>query len=462
MVFAILANPIRLARVLVYYILISGAPSEKVINQETEPNLVRVNIVTETLGAKNTVEINGKLLTDYSPTIIQSLSATGIVLDNRGHIMTFLGYRWIDIQDHQLRISISNGEGQKWKGKLVGIDQSNGVAVIKLLNGKLAKTPVCTDCEVKDGVTIAVPAIEGPAPSQYGEAQILSVGANPGITGQGNWTVAVNRPFPDVGQPILTMDRQVLGFVASQDPMGALVVYPISQLLSSAEKILKTGSDIRTGWLGVFLIDAPPETGSGIVIRRVEPDSPAQRAGLVPDDLLLKFNGREILDARQFIQLVQSTPIGSEANLEIIRRGKAMDVTALVGARKPLQSQGKLSFNLSGAFGSIFAGMQSAEPGQSSPHLLFGLDTAVLTPFLTDALQMPEQTGLLVTGVAKKMPADLAGIMVGDVIVAIDGQPIVDPLDFASFLQTHNWGPQAVFKVLRRGTEQTITVQIPD
>jgi S1-C subfamily serine protease len=458
---ALLIAPIRLIRILTCCALISGAPSQEIPSQGSEPTLVRVNITTETRGAQNAIEINGKLLTGYDPIIIQALSATGIVLD-RSHITIFLGYRWIDIQDRNPRIEISTSEGQKRKGRLVGIDQSNGVAVIRLLNGKLKRTPVCTQCKVEDGITIVVPVGEGPAPSQYRKAQIISVSADQGIPGHGNWIVALNHPFPDIGQPILTTDHSVLGFVASRDPIGMrTIVFPISQLLSSAEKILKTGGDIRAGWLGIFLVDSHPATGRGIIVRRVEPDSPAEEAGLVADDFLLKYNGQEIQDARQFIQLVQGTAIGSKANLDLMRQGNSMTVTALIGARKSRHDHGRLSFNLPGDLGSPFVGTVP-EPEPVNPRLLFGLDTMVLTPPLADALRMPGQTGLLVIGVAKQMPADLAGILVGDVIVAIEGQPIVDIPSFASYLQTHIWGSRPAIRILRGGIERVIVVQIPD
>jgi hypothetical protein len=119
---------------------------QKAQGADAQPMLVRVNIVSKYRGPKDTVEINGKIVTE-SPIIIQSLSSTGIVLDLNGNVMTFLGYRWLDVQDHDLAIEVI-GAGQKCSGKLVGIDQRNGVAVIRLIGGKLPKTPTCNECEV--------------------------------------------------------------------------------------------------------------------------------------------------------------------------------------------------------------------------------------------------------------------------------------------------------------------------
>jgi len=118
-----------------------------------------------------------------------------------------------------------------------------------------------------------------------------------------------------------------------------------------------------------------------------------------------------------------------------------------------------LSFNLTGSFDLEGRGL-IPELSPPNPRLLMGLSTEMLTPLLAEALQMPGRTGLLVLGVAPDMPAERAGVHVGDIIVSIDGQPITEPSGFASFLQTHAWGTQSVLNVLRKGTEVTILVQL--
>ena len=287
----------------------------------------------------------------------------------------------MDIHDGNARIVVTASKGQKWSGKLVGIDQSNGVAVIQLLEGKLQKTPVCIQCEIKDGVMVMAPMMENPDKSEYREAQVLSVGTGPGSLDPGAWVMKTNRPFPEIGLPILTKDRRVIGFVAGLDPMDMqTVVYPVSQLLSSADKILKQGGDIRTGWLGVFLNTSDSSKGRGVTVLRVEQNSPAQKAGLISGDIVLKIDGREIKDALRFIQLVQNTPIGSEVKLDVIRQGRPVNnMTALVEARKPRQNDAKLSFNLTGALDPTAKGIVP-ELTPRNPRLLMGLSTEMLNP----------------------------------------------------------------------------------
>jgi serine protease Do len=453
----LLAYSIHFARILACFSLLAGSPAK---DPETEPTLVRVNLITEIRDARGMVELNGKILPNYAPTIIQEYSSTGIVLDLKGNILTFLGYRWVDIQSRNPRIEIIGIDGQKWKGKLIGIDQRNGVAVVKLLDGKLERTAVCVQCEIKDGVEIETPVIGDPGISQYEEAQILSVGTRQGIPESKGLTITMSRPFQDIGQPILTLDHRVLGYVASQDSTDMrTVVYPIDQLLSSAKEILRRGGDIRVGWLGVFVpTDSPSGSDAGIVVQDVAAGSPAHKAGLSAQDSLIKYNGREIGNSRQFVQLVQGTPIGSKASLEIIRGGKPMTITAIVEARKSQPNPIRLSFNSPNLFDFPISGMM---PETGEPQRALGVTAYALTPFLANALQMPGQRGLFVANVDKQKPADLAGLIVGDVIVAMDNQPISDAMSFTSFLLTHNWGDRLMLRVLRKGAEHTITIPLP-
>jgi serine protease Do len=454
----------RLIRISIFFSLYVYAPLAApedlgmTSDQGVELSLVRVNIITETRGAKDTVVIDGKLIPNYRPILVQVYSSTGIIFDDKGHIMAFLGYRWVDLQSRNPRIEIATGEKRMHKGKLVGIDQSNGVAVVRVLDGKLKKTPICTDCEIRDGVTVVAPIFEAPGVSQFQEAQVLSVSAGQGAQDPG-WVMSVSRPFPDVGLPILSADHRVLGFVASQDPMGMrTIVYPISQLLSSAEKILRQGGDIRIGWLGVFILDIGDPMGPRVVVYGIDEDSPAQKAGLTAGDLLMKYNGQEVKDSLQFIRLVESTSIGSKVDLNIVRNGTPISVTASLDARKPPHARKKLEFSLPGAFGPPASGKSSASAPQLPWHPM-GIGTEILTPPLADALRMPGQTGLLVVDVAKKMPADLAGIHVGDVIAAVDDQPVRDAQDLASYLLTHSFVPQINLKIFRKGRERNLTVR---
>jgi hypothetical protein len=443
-----------LAGVFALGILITSAPlavcheDREAVNQPAEVALVRVTITSRTRGATDTVEINGKQIRDYSPILIHVIPSTGIVLDKRGYIMAFLGDRWVDVQGKEPSVQITSGEGQKWKGQLIGIDQHNGVAVVRLLDGQLKQTPICSGCGVKDGAIVRAPVSTGPGLHKLYEAQVVSVGTQ-AQTDRGELSITMNRPFPDVGELILDSDYRVLGFVVNQDPAKAqTIVYPIADLLSSADKIIRRGGDIQAGWLGMFITDSGPATANEIKVESVSHDSPAQRSGLAARDVITGYNGQRMNNALQLIRLIESTPIKSRVKLEILRDGKPMTLAAIVEPHKALQVPRKLAFNVP----------ELLIP--PVPRPVVGIEAVMLNSYLANELKTSEG-GILVTGVKEKTPADLAGVLEGDIITAMDGKPIKDALSFSSYLQTLNWGAQLTLKVLRKGSEKTIAVQLP-
>ncbi len=445
----------------------SGTEEEPKGSQEQAENtLVRLNITTESRGASESIEINGKRISNYRPTIIQVFPSTGVVIDEKGHVLTFLGYSWVDMGSRNPRVDILTNEGQKYPGKLIGIDQKLGVAVVASMKGKLRRTPVCLKCEIRDGATVVTPVIEGSGFAQFEEARIVSVASLSDTEQRDGWMLTVNRPFPGVGEPILNTDHQVLGFVAGQrpssdDPMGARsIVYPMSRLLSLAEKIIHVGGDILTGWLGIYPEDYHTAFGNGVLVTQVEDNSPAQKAGLAPEDILLKWNGRQIRSARQFVQLVEDSKIGSKIALEVLRGSKAVNLSTVIEARKPSETFGNFVLNFSN---SVTIPGQEAVPdsGAVQPRPRVGIETVQLTPELADFLHIPGQTGLLVLKVNQHTAANQAGVLVGDVILAVDGERILDPRIFSSHIQSRGWGGRLMLKLLRKGAERTLVIHLP-
>ena len=400
----------------------------------SDPGLVRVNIISEFRVSEGTVILDGKVLRDYSTLVIQDFSSVGVVLDDKGHVMTFLSYRWVDIQSENPRVEISNRDGQILPGKLIGIDQHNGVAVVRATKGKLKKTAVCESCESEDGASVLIPfsSTRDSGGSGFGETRMVSSGGGT----VGAFLAPYPQPLPDISLPVLNRELQVIGLMTGMDSTDAGVVYPVKPLLDSARQVVRTGGNIRVGWLGIMLQDMP----SGVQVQGVEPSSPAQEAGLIPRDFIIRYNNQPVKNALQFIDLVQNSAVGSKAKIEIDRQGKPVNLTAKIRERQLQSAQNRLSLN--------------------SPRPRVGLDATPLTPDLADVLQMPGQKGLLVTGVIPQTPAAIAGVLEGDVVTAMDGQPIFDVDSFDSYWQSHGLGSRLVLSVLRKGMKRTIFVNL--
>jgi len=427
-----------------------------------ESTLVKIEITLTAEGAPQPAVVAGKHLSNYRPKIIQTFPSTGVVMDDKGHIMTFLGYSWVDCEGPNRQVDVVTREGTKSKGKLIGIDQTIGVAVVRsLAPGELVKTPLCLGCTIRDGATIVAPM---PGSSQFIRAQILSVGRGSlPLLRKDGWVITVNRPLPGIGEPILDTSHRVLGFVAGPGPSpdagssNEAVVYLISQLLNSAQKILRAGGDIRTGWLGVGTSIPKSPTDVGVTLSDVLPEGPAQKAGLQANDTITKWNGKEINDDAQFIQMVMDAPIGSTASIEFLREGKRLTTSALIEARKPQQKSDALPFD----FRQFVTFPDVAQPGGGSGGFFMGIGMVQVTPQLAEFLQMPGRTGLFVSSVEPNTPFSQAGVLVGDVIIAVDGQPVRDSSMLLTRIQSLGRSGRFLLKLVRKGTEHSATVQLP-
>jgi serine protease Do len=427
---------------------------------ESESTLLNVTITTEFHGARDALPNNRQMPDKYNPILKQIFSSTGIALDRKGYIMTFLGYGRIFVQKADSRFEIDTKEGRRYDGSLVGIDQGNGAAVVHVPDGDLKSTPVCPDCDISDGTTVIAPVFIGPGGTQFQETQIISIRSSGTAQERESWVLRMNRPFLGIGKPLFTGDGRVLGFIVSQDITGLQnLVYPISELLSSAKKIIEKDGDIRTGWLGVYTDDTPASGGYGVVIDGVEEGSPAQKSGLAPEDIVLRYNNHTIKDVRQFIRLVQDTPIGSRAELEILRDEHPMTLVAVIQSLKFQDGMEYLKGNLQDAFGPIGSVLHNL--GQPF-RLPFGMDVINLTPTLAAEQKIQGKQGLLVVNIGRHTPAELAGIKNRDVILSVNEKPVDNAQDFNSYLRALHPGSTVSMKVVREGSVRTVSIQVPD
>ena len=192
----------------------------------------------------------------------------------------------------------------------------------------------------------------------------------------------------------------------------------------------------------------------------MEEGSPAFKAGLQPGDILKKWNGKELGDAWAFIRSVQETAVGSRATVEVVRRDQALVLPVTIEARKAQPSPERFVFSFPG-----LSGPQAMEPAADSGALRpasVGIDTVALTPKLAASLRLPVGRGLLVSSIDLWRDDESALVRVGDIILAVDGQPALDPDTFSSYIQSRRPGTRISLKILRDGEEKSASFQLPN
>jgi len=98
----------------------------------------------------------------------------------------------------------------------------------------------------------------------------------------------------------------------------------------------------ETAWLGVALA----ENADQVIIARVQPDSPADTAGLLADDVIVSFNGEAVSTAQDLSDKVKAAAAGDTVEIEILRDGEAQTIEATLGSTPARVSRGMLGADL--------------------------------------------------------------------------------------------------------------------
>ncbi len=196
-------------------------------------------------------------------------------------------------------------------------------------------------------------------------------------------------------------------------------------------------------YLGVQLSDIDPDRAAtlklgdprGVEIRQVEPGSPAEDAGLKAGDVLLSYNGENILGAQQLGRLVSETPAGRKIKVQYWRDGKSESTTVTTAEPRP-RVIGIPAGSMTRSRFEMPEFQTMVIPDIPTPLLVWknsmlGIECEPLDAQLADYFGV--KRGVLVRAVDKGGPGDKAGVKAGDVITSMGDHGIGSPRDFTSF-----------------------------
>ncbi len=192
---------------------------------------------------------------------------------------------------------------------------------------------------------------------------------------------------------------------------------------------------------------------AGVEITLVEPDGPAEKAGLKVGDVVLRYNGQRVDGNEQFARLVRETPAGHEVKIDISRAGAPQTVTVRVAQRKAPRVEWGDGSHMDIRMPDLpraFVQLRSS---------VLGVEAESISGQLAEYFGVKE--GVLVRSVSRGSSAEKAGLRAGDVILKIEDTHIATPADISSRLRTLHGKPAAVL-VMRDHKELTISVAIAD
>jgi serine protease Do len=208
---------------------------------------------------------------------------------------------------------------------------------------------------------------------------------------------------------------------------------------------------------------------AGVEITRVDPDSPAERAGLKSGDAVLQYNGQRVEGIAQFSRMVRETPAGRQARLDIVRGGSPQTVTVTVGSRRGpviFADDGNLTID-SPKFDVRIPEIRIPEiriPDVPRSVMAWrsstlGIEAESLNGQLADYFGVKE--GVLVRSVVSASAAEKAGIKAGDVITQVNNSRVATPSDITSRVRSLS-GQSVPVQLLRERKEVTLTVMFPE
>lgn len=249
------------------------------------------------------------------------------------------------------RIRIILFNGKEYTATIKGADRHSDIAVLEIPTAETRALPLGNSAQLDVGEWVL--AIGNP----FGLQHTLTVGVvsatgrnDLGINDYENFiqTDAAINPG-NSGGPMLNLDGKVVGInsailSSSGNYTGIGFAIPINFVKTITNQIMTKGSVVR-GQIGVMLQPTPQKLVSssrqqddghiGILIAFVQPGSPADKAGLKQDDIIISYAGKPITDVTGFRNQVADTQPGTRQNIGILRQGKPSTISIDIGQLAP-------------------------------------------------------------------------------------------------------------------------------
>ena len=239
-------------------------------------------------------------------------------------------------------LSVAGADGQKLPAQFVGRDPSSDLAVLRVPDLQVEPATQAGAARVGQLVlAVARPSEHGPMASQG----IVSALGGPVRTGRGGMLEQYIRtdatPYPGFsGGPLIDTSGAVLGILTTGLAGGVALAVPTSIAWRVADT-LTTHGRIKRGYLGissqpVYLPEAQRagrDQETGLLVVRVDKDTPAEQGGLLLGDILVALDSQSVNDVDDLQALLSGDRVGNPVPVEVIRGGQVQALTVTIGQR---------------------------------------------------------------------------------------------------------------------------------
>jgi serine protease Do len=358
---------------------------------------------------------------------------SGFIIRKDGYILTSR-----HVVNNAEKIEVRLQDGRTFKATLRGADPQSDVAVVKIDAENLPVATLADSSKTRVGefaIAIGAPfnydySVTFGHVSAKGRSNVVPMFEGGNVMDQDFIQTDANINPGNSGGPLLNIEGEVIGINTMirglQTGIGFAVPSNLAKEIS--DKLIADGKFTRA-WLGIVIRavkDAPDFRSTtkgidnGVIVEAIMPRGPAAGTELRPGDVITSVDGRPVNTAQQLRNEVRGKTVGHSVTLNVFRSGKNLQVKM-----KP------------GEF--VDPGFVRAVPparrDELTPTSGLGLTVHSLTPELADQFGVEVTEGVVVVAVERESLAGKKGIKPGDVITAIDRQPVASPKQFADALK---------------------------
>jgi S1-C subfamily serine protease len=270
------------------------------------------------------------------------VQGSGVVIDPRGYVVTnnhVISEAAKDPVKYQIKVVFNNGK--EVQANLTGRDPKTDIAVLKV-DGVNDLTPARLGDS--DKLTVGEEVIAAGAPLglrstvTHGIVSALHRAVSTGPPGGDDDTdsvldaVQIDAPINkgNAGGPLIDMNSEVIGINAAGSGGGGSIglnyAIPVNEVKSVTDALIRDGKIVHPT-LGLTAKSVSDAIATGAKVANVVVGSPAERGGIIENDVIVRVGNRPIVDADEYVVAVRQLQIGQDAPIEVVRGGRHVVLT---------------------------------------------------------------------------------------------------------------------------------------
>ncbi len=367
---------------------------------------------------------------------------SGFIVSEDGYILT---NHHVVANVDKITVKLYNDENE-YSAKIVGTDEKTDIALIKIDAKKSLPVLPLGDSDAAE-IGDWVIAIGNPLGLSHTVTKgIISYKGRKEVKPGGPQMLAdfIQTDAPinqgNSGGPLLNMKGEVIGINESISAVGQNIGFAVPiNMVKVIMPQLKEKGVVERAWLGIGLGFITDETmknlnlksKKGAFVGSVFRDSPADKAGIRPDDVIVEYDGKKIDNADDLRWLVSNSAINKPVKVRLIREGKELTLEVRP-SKMPTDEE-----------------LEKKAMGQVEKSSELGIEVENMTPEMLKKERLGY--GIRVKSVLQGSLAEEADIRAGDIIVELNNNKIQNTTQFMSIYKSIPKGKPARFMILRDG-----------